>query len=86
MSSKKTQSAELEELQAFQNQSELKIRNIASDLGVAHTEMLLVTARGNFNDNRFQRLDENLQDNLTGLRDILSAMDDMGYTSTAVGW
>jgi hypothetical protein len=86
MASKKKQYAVLEELQAFQNQAELKIRKIASDLGIAHTEMLLVTARGDFNDNRFQRLDENLQDNLTGLRDILSAMDDMGYTSNAVGW
>lgn len=86
MESKKKQCAVLEELLDFQNQAELKIRKIASDLGVAHTEMLLVTARGDFNDNRFQRLDENLQDNLSGLRDILSAMDDMGYTSKAVGW
>lgn len=73
--------AALKELQAFQHQAELKIRKISSDLGTTHAEMLLLTARGNFNDNRFQRLDENLQDNLTGLRDILSAMDDMGYSS-----
>lgn len=86
MESKKKQCAVLEELLAFQNQAELKIRKIASDLGVAHTEMLLVTARGDFNDNRFQRLDENLQDNLSGLRDILAAMDDMSYSSKAVGW
>ncbi len=83
MDSKKKHCAVLRELQAFQNQAELKIRKIASDLGTAHTEMLLVTARGDFNDNRFQRLDENLQDNLTGLRDILSAMDEMGYSSAA---
>ncbi len=81
--SKKKQRAALEELQAFQNQAELKIRRIASDLGTVHTEMLLVIAKGDFNENRFQRLDENLQDNLSGLRDMVAAMDEMGYTSTA---
>jgi hypothetical protein len=43
--------------------------------------MLLVTARGDFNDNRFKRLDENLQDNLRSLRDIVAVMDEMGYSS-----
>ena len=81
--SKKNHRERLQELQAFQNQAELKIHKIASDLGTAHAEMLLVTAKGDFNDNRFRRLDENLQENLSGLRDILSAMDDMGYTSSA---
>ena len=83
MKSKRNHRERLQELQAFQNQAELKIHQIASDLGTAHAEMLLVTSKGDFNDNRFRRLDENLQDNLSGLRDILSAMDDMGYTSGA---
>jgi hypothetical protein len=80
LQSKEKHYAALKELRAFQNQAELKIRKISSDLGTTHAEMLLLTAKGNFNDNRFQRLDENLQDNLTGLRDILSAMDEMGYS------
>lgn len=85
MESKKKQSAALKELIAFQNQAELKIRKIASDLGTTHTEMLLVTAKGDFNDNRIQRLDENLEENMTSLRDMLAAMDEMGYSSAATG-
>jgi hypothetical protein len=42
--------------------------------------MLLLTAKGNFSDNRFRRLDENLQDNLSNLKDILAAMDDIKYS------
>lgn len=81
MKSKQNYREVLRELQSFQNQAELKIHKIASDLGTAHSEMLLVTTKGDFNHNRFQRLDENLQENLTGLRDILAAMDEMGYSS-----
>jgi hypothetical protein len=83
LKSKKKHYAVLEELQSFRSQTELRIRKIASDLGATQAEMLLVTARGNFNDNRFQRLDESLQDNLNGLRDIMAAMDEMGYSSAA---
>ncbi len=83
MKSKKKHHSVLEELQGFQNQAELKIRRIASDLGATHAEMLLITARGDFSESRFQRLDENLQDNLAGLRDIMAAMDDMRYMSGA---
>jgi predicted RNase H-like nuclease (RuvC/YqgF family) len=83
MKSKKMHVSSLTELQAFQNHAELKIRKIASDLGATHAEMLLVTTRGDFSESRFQRLDENLQDNMAGLRDILSAMDDMRYMSGA---
>ncbi len=83
MSSKKMHIEVLKELHDFQNQAELKIHKIASDLGTTHTEMLLVTARGDFNEKRIQRLDESLQDNLSGLRDILSTMDEMGYSRAA---
>jgi hypothetical protein len=85
MDSKKQHLATLKELQAFQTQAELKIRKIASDLGATHAEILLVIARGDFNENRFRRLDENLQDHLSGIRDMLSAMDEMGY-SGVVGY
>lgn len=81
MKSKQNYREVLQELRTFQNQAELKIHKIASDLGTAHSEILLVATKGDFNDNRFQRLDENLQENLTGLRDILAAMDEMGYSS-----
>jgi hypothetical protein len=81
MQSKKKHYAVLEELQSFRNQTELRIRKIASDLGAAYSEMTLVSAKGDFNDNRFQRLDDDLQDNLNSLRDILAAMDEMGYSS-----
>lgn len=83
MKSKQNYREVLQELRSFQNQAELKIHKIASDLGTAHSEMLLLTTKGDFNHNRFQRLDENLQENLTGLRDILAAMDEMGYSSAA---
>lgn len=78
--SKKKHMAALKALQAFQTQAELKIRKIATDLGATHAEMLLLTAKGNFSDNRFRRLDENLQDNLSNLKDILAAMDDIKYS------
>jgi hypothetical protein len=81
LSSKQTHYTALTELKVFQNQAELKIRKIASDLGATHAEMLLVSARGDFNDNRLYRLEENLQEQMTGLRDVLAAMDEMSYRS-----
>jgi len=86
INSKRKYLAVLKELNTFQNQAEFKIHKIASDLGTTHSEMLLVTARGNFKDQRFQRLDESLEENLSGLRDILTAMDEMGYSSQATGY
>jgi hypothetical protein len=82
--SKKQHLAALKELQTFQAQAELKIRKIASDLATTHAEMLLLTAKGDFNDNRIHRLDENLQEHLVSLRDMLAAMDELGYSSSAV--
>ena len=79
LESKKQHYAVLKELKTFQTQAELKIHQIASDLGTAHAEMLLLVARGDFNENRMHRLDENLQDNLSSMRDMLSAMDEMDY-------
>lgn len=81
--SKEQHLAALKDLQRFQTQAELKIRKIASDLGATHAEMLLIVARGDFNENRMQRLDENLQEHLAGMRDMLAAMDEMGYSSAA---
>jgi hypothetical protein len=80
LDSKKHHLAALKELQTFQTQAELKIHKIASDLGTTHAEMLLVIARGDFNENRLHRLDRNLQEHLSGMRDILAAMDEMGYS------
>lgn len=79
--SKEQHLATLQELQLFQTQAELKIRKIASDLGATHAEMLLIIARGDFNENRLRRLDANLQEHLSGMRDITAAMDEMGYSS-----
>lgn len=79
MQSKKNHLRVLKELQAFQTQAELKIRKITSDLGTTHAEILLIIARGDFNENRLHRLDENLQENLSSMRDILLAMDELGY-------
>lgn len=83
MQSKKQHQAALKELQLFQTQAELKIRKITSDLATTHAEMLLLIARGDFNENRFHRLDENLQDHLSSLRDMLAAMDELGYSRAA---
>lgn len=81
--SKEQHLAVLQELQRFQIQAELKIRKIASDLAVTHAEMLLIVAKGDFNENRMRRLDENLQEHLASMRDVLAAMDDMGYSRAA---
>ncbi|MEW5958871.1 MAG: hypothetical protein AB1801_14155 [Chloroflexota bacterium] len=78
--SKEQHLAALQELQVFQTGAELKIRKIASDLGATHAEMLLIIARGDFNENRLRRLDANLQEHLSGMRDIITAMDEMGYS------
>ncbi|HRV92007.1 MAG TPA: hypothetical protein P5526_07580 [Anaerolineae bacterium] len=83
LESKRKHQKALQQLQSFQNQAELRIQKIASDLGATHAEMLLVTAKGDFKDNRLQRLDENLQDQVTSLRDMISAMDEMGYGRAA---
>ena len=80
LDSKKHHLAALKELQTFQTQAELKIHKIASDLGTTHAEMLLIIAKGDFNENRLHRLDRNLQEHLSGMRDILAAMDEMGYS------
>ena len=80
LESKRKHQRALQQLESFQNQAELRIQKIASDLGATHAEMLLVTAKGDFRDNRLQRLDENLQDQVTSLRDMISAMDEMGYS------
>jgi hypothetical protein len=47
--------------------------------------MLLLATRGDFNENRFQRLDENMQENMSSLRDMLAAMDEISYVSRAAG-
>jgi hypothetical protein len=83
MNSKKQHLAVLNELQLFQTQAELKIRKIASDLGATHAEMLLIIAKGDFNENRFRRLDENLQEHLSSMQDMLGAMDELGYNRAA---
>lgn len=81
--SKEQHLAVLEELYRFQTQAELKIQKIASDLGATHAEMLLIIAKGDFNENRFKRLDENLQEHISSMKDVLAAMDELGYSSAA---
>ncbi len=81
--SKKQHLVSLKELHLFQTQAELKIRKIADDLGMTHAEMLLVVSKGDFNDNRIQRLDKNLQEQVDSLRDMLVAMDELGYSRAA---
>lgn len=74
----------LQELHRFQRQAELKIQKIASDLAATHAEMLLIIARGDFNENRWHRLDESLQEQMSGMKDILAAMDELGYGLSGV--
>lgn len=83
--SKENRYAGLKELETFQTQAELKIRKIASDLGAAHAEMLLISARGDFNNNRLRRLDENLQEHVSSLKDLLAAMEESGYYRGSAG-
>jgi hypothetical protein len=47
--------------------------------------MLLIIAKGDFNENRLHRLDENLQEHLASMRDMMTAMDEMGYSGVAAG-
>lgn len=82
LNSKKHHLATLQELQTFQNHAELKIRRIATDLGATHAEMMLIIAKGDFNDNRLNRLDENLREHVSSMRDMMKAMDELGYSSS----
>ena len=82
IASKKQHLRILEELQAFQNRAELKIQKIASDLGATHAEMTLIVAKGDFNENRLNRLDENLKEHVSTIRDMLHAMDELGYSQS----
>jgi len=75
--------ASLKELQDFQAQAELRVQRIASDLGATHADMLLIGAKGDFNDSRLRRLDESLQDRLANLKDMLDVMDEMGFSGNA---
>jgi hypothetical protein len=77
--------AELQALQRFQEEAELKIRKMATDLAATHARILLLIAKGDLNGNRIRRLDENLQENLAGMRDMLSAMDELGYSRISSG-
>lgn len=79
LQSKRKHQQTLQDLLSFQTQAELRIQKIATDLGTTHAEMLLVTAKGDFKDHRLQRLDENLQEQVTSLKDMVSVMDEMGY-------
>jgi hypothetical protein len=83
LASKEGHLSTLRELSAFQNRAELKIRKIATDLGATHAEMTLLLARGDFNENRLNRLDENLREHVSGMRDMLRAMDEMGYSRSS---
>ena len=80
LKSKRKHQQTLQELQSFQTHAELRIQKIATDLGTTHAEMLLVAAKGDFRDHRLQRLDENLQEQVTSLKDMVSVMDEMGYS------
>jgi hypothetical protein len=82
--SKEKHRAVLQELHQFQRQAELKIRKTASDLAATHAEMLLIIAKGDFNENRLHRLDESLQEQMSGMKDILAAMDELGYGMSGV--
>lgn len=80
LQSKKDYLAVMEELTSFQTQAEMEIRKIASDLATTQAEMLLVITKGDFNKTRLHRMDENLREHLTSLRDMVSVMDELGYS------
>jgi len=82
--SKREQLVTLENIQAFQQQTELELRRIASDLNTTHAEMVLVVSKGNFNPKRFNRLDENLKEHLGSLRDMVTVIDELGYNQASV--
>ena len=73
----------LRELRIFQSRAELKIRKISTDLGATHAEMMLLLAKGDFNENRLNRLDEDLREQVSGMRDMLRAMEEMGYSRSS---
>ncbi|MDM8529094.1 hypothetical protein QUF58_12920, partial [Anaerolineales bacterium HSG24] len=83
LKSKREYLVTLEEMQEFQQHAELEIRKIASDLTRAHAEMLLVITKGDFSSSRLNRLDENIQEHLSSLRDIIHVMDELGYSRMA---
>ncbi len=82
--SKKQHLSVQKELITFQKRAEIKIHKIATDLGAVHAEMMLIVAKGEFNENRINRLDHNLKEHVSNIRDMLHVMDELGYSSNAM--
>ena len=66
----------LETLEATMDKAELQLENTLTALGTVYSQMLLIDAR-DVNSARTQRLSENINEQMAGLNDVISSMNDV---------
>ena len=77
LTSKKKHHLLLEDLQSFQQQIELTIRQNAAILNSIHAEIMLLAAKNDLDNKHFHRLNAELQENSASLNDLLETLDEM---------
>lgn len=66
----------LADIQNFQNQLELQVRQNTTGLKNINAEITLVSAKGSLDNQRFHRLNEELQESSESLMDLLDVMNE----------
>lgn len=82
LQNKRTQLAHLEQLDNSMQRAELQLESTLSALGTVYSQTLLVGAK-DIDSGRAQRLREDIANQVTGLEDMLQAMDDVYVDSAA---
>ena len=80
---KRTHLAHLERLDNSMQRAELQLESTLSALGTVHSQTLLVEAK-DVDSGRAKRLRQDIADQVTGLEDLLTAMDEV-YQDSASG-
>jgi len=66
----------LEALDATMDKAELQLENTLTALGTVYSQMLLIDAR-DVNSARTQRLRDNITEQMAGLNDVITSMNDV---------
>ena len=83
LQNKRTQLAHLEQLDNSMQRAELQLESTLSALGTVYSQTLLVGAK-DIDSGRAKRLRQDIADQVTGLEDLLVAMDEV-YVDSAAG-
>lgn len=83
LKNKRTQMDHLERLDSAMQRAELQLESTLAALGTVYTQVFLADAK-EIDSGRAQRLREDIADQVTGLEDILTTMDEV-YLDSAAG-